>query len=348
MSSTQSGQHVAAVLPAKGSPLEVVNRPTPTPGPHELLIEVKSIALNPIDYYQAMYGFPEINYPAVIGSDIGGVVVSAGSAVDSDAPKPGTRVAAIAHTYYTKGAPDTGAFQKYVLIPSTTVTPLPDKISFNEAALLPLAVSTSLIALFVNGVPADMAYKVPEKQGLLLWGGSSSIGSAGIQIAKLFGFKVYTTSSEVHHEYLKTLGATRTFDYKAVDVEASIVKAAKEDGVTIQMGYDAVGQLQSCINILQQTKGEGTAKLASAVPLTEDSPTGEGIEIKFVASPDDVKKRDEQLHFVFRVWLKEKLETGEFMPSPHMEIVEGGLASLQKGLDLWKKGVSGTKLVLEI
>ena len=348
MSSTQPGQHLAAILPAKGSPLELINRPTPTPGPHELLIEVKSIALNPIDYYQATYGFPEINYPAVIGSDIGGVVVSTGSAVESDAPKPGTRVAAGAPAFFTKGAPNTGAFQKYALIPSASVSPLPDRISFKEAALLPMAVFTSWAALFVNGLPADMAYRVPEKEGLLLWGGSSSIGSAGIQIAKLVGFTVYTTSSAAHHEYLKTLGASRTFDYRAADVEASIVRAAKEDGVTIRMGYDAVGQLQSCINVLQQTKGEGTARLASAVPLRGDSPTAEGIEIKFVASPDDGKKREEQCRFVFRVWLKEKLEKGEFVPSPHVQIVEGGLASLRKGLDLWKKGVSGTKLVLEI
>ena len=44
-------EHAAAVLESKGSPLTVVNRATPSPGPNEVLVEVKSIALNPIDYY---------------------------------------------------------------------------------------------------------------------------------------------------------------------------------------------------------------------------------------------------------------------------------------------------------
>lgn len=84
--------HLAAVLPQKGGPLEVTSRPTPTPGPHDLLIAVKSIALNPIDYYQRDFGFPPLAaYPAVVGSDIAGTVVSAGSDVLPDAPKAGTR-----------------------------------------------------------------------------------------------------------------------------------------------------------------------------------------------------------------------------------------------------------------
>ena len=73
-----------------------------------------------------------------------------------------------------------------------------------------------------------------------------------------------------------------------------------------------------------------------------------GVEVKFVAAPEDEKERLEFFHFVFRVWLKEKLEKGEFVPSPKIQVVEGGLESAQRGLDVLKKGVNGVKLVLDV
>lgn len=348
MSSPPSGQHLAAILRSKGSPLEVTHRPTPTPGPKELLIEVKSIALNPIDWYQREAGFAIASYPAIIGSDIAGTVLSTGSSVPSDAPEPGTRVAAFAPCFYAKGAPDYGAFQTRVLVPAANAVPLPQGMSFNEASLLPMAVATAWGGWHVIGVPRNAAYTAADKKGMLVWGGASSIGSAAVQIAKLLGFHVYVTASEKHHEYMKSLGASKVFDYRGEGVVESIVKAAKEDGVTLQMGFDAVGQLQSCLDILKEFKGDSVAKLASAVPLSKDSPKVEGVEVKFVAAPDDEEERQETFHFMFGVWLKEKLAKGEFVPSPKIRVIEGGLEAANKGLDEWKKGVSGVKLVLEI
>ncbi|KDQ06000.1 hypothetical protein BOTBODRAFT_39851 [Botryobasidium botryosum FD-172 SS1] len=345
-----AGHHLAAILTSLGSPVEVTHRPTPTPGPDELLIEVKSIALNPIDHYQRDFGFVIASYPAVVGSDLAGVVVAAGpTSVPSDELKPGTRVAAFAPCFFHKGAPDYGAFQARVLVPAANAVPLPERLSFNEASLLPMAVTTAWAGWYSIGVARDTAYTPADKKGILVWGGSSSVGSAALQTAKLMGFVVYTTASEKHHEYLKSLGASRVFDYKSEGVEASIIKAAKEDGLTFQVGYDAVGQLQSCLEILKALKEEGTtARVASAVPLSDASPTLEGVEVKFVASPVDEKARTELFHFVYRVWLKEKLEKGEFVPSPKIQVVGKGLESVQEGLDVLKKGVSGTKLVIEL
>jgi NADPH:quinone reductase-like Zn-dependent oxidoreductase len=345
---SSSNQHLAVILPSKGSAFTVEHRPTPIPGPSELLIEVKSIALNPIDHYQRDFGFAIASYPAVVGSDIAGIVLSAGSSVADDAPKPGTRVAAFAPCFYMQGAPDYGALQTRVLVPAVNVVPLPHGMSFNAASLLPMAVATAWAGWYSIGLPRETAYTVSDKKGMLVWGGASSIGSAAVQVAKLMGFRVYSTASEKHHAYIKSLGASRMFDYKGEDVVGSIVKAAKEDGVTVQMGFDAVGALKSCLEILKELKGDGTAKLASAVPLSEDSPTEEGVEVKFVSAPADATERTEHFHFIFNVWLKEKLEKGEFVPSPRIQVVDGGLQSAQTALDELKKGVSGVKLVLEV
>jgi NADPH:quinone reductase-like Zn-dependent oxidoreductase len=342
-----AGQHLAAILTSKASGLRITHRPTPAPGPNELLIQVKSIALNPIDHYQHDQGFVIASYPAVIGSDVAGTIISAGSSA-SDAPKPGTRVAAYAPCFFMKGAPDYGAFQERVLVPTANVVPLPQGMSFNEGSVLPMAVMTAWAGWYSIGLPRETAYTSADKKGMLVWGGASSVGSAALQVAKLMGFTVYTTASERNHEYLKSLGASKVFDYKGENVEETIVKAAKEDGLTIEMGYDAVGQLHSCLEILKELKGEGTAKLASAIHLSENSPKMDGVEVSFVAAPKGQKERTEFFHFVFGVWLKEKLETGEFVPSPKIQVIDGGLESVSKALDHLKKGVSGTKLVLEV
>ncbi|PPQ80253.1 hypothetical protein CVT25_003514 [Psilocybe cyanescens] len=346
--STSSGKHLAAILPSKGSPFEITHRPTPTPGPNEVLVAVKSVAINPIDSYQRYAGFVIDNYPAVIGSDVGGTIVSTGSAVSTDL-KPGTRVSAFAPCFFKRGAPDYGAFQELVLIPAYKVTPLPDNISFNEASVLPVAVLTAWAGFNSIGLPLNTSYTPSDKKGILIWGGASSVGSAVVQIAKSLGFITYVTASAAHHEYLKTLGADKLFDYKLADVVDTIVNSAKEDGVKIQTGYDAVGrQLKEVLEVLAKAKGEGIAQLASAVPFTDKAPKADEVENIFVASPTDEAKPGEFAHFVFRTWLKEKLEKGEFIPSPKIRVVGKGLESLQTGLDEWEKGVSGVKIVVEL
>lgn len=183
---------------------------------------------------------------------------------------------------------------------------------------------------------------------MLVWGGAGSIGSAAVQLAKLMGFSVYATASEKHHAYAKSLGPTRVFEYKREDAVESIVRAVRQDGVRVQMGFDAAGVTKSCMDILKELKGEGPAKLASAISLSGVQPEVEGVEVKFVAAPADEKERTEFFHYVFNVWLKEKLEKGNFVPSPKIHVVEGGLESAQKALDELKKGMSGVRLILKV
>jgi NADPH:quinone reductase-like Zn-dependent oxidoreductase len=347
--SIPSDHHLAAILPSKGSSLPLTQRKTPTPGPNELLIKVHSIALNPIDHFQRDHGFAITSYPAIIGSDIAGTILSIGPSVPSDTSyKPGTRVAAFAPCFFMHGDPDYGALQTHVIVPAVNTVPIPDDLDFTSASLLLMAVITVWSGWYSIGLKRNTSLAVSDKKGMLVWGGASSIGSAALQVAKLMGFYVYTTASQKHHAYLQELGATKVFEYKDDDVVAQIVAAAKEDGVTIQIAYDAVGQLKACLEVLKEFKGEGIAKVASGVPLSSDSPTADGVEVRFVAAPLDERERTEHLRFVFGIWLKEKLENKEFVPSPKIRLIEGSLGSANKALDELKKGVSGLKLVLEV
>jgi NADPH:quinone reductase-like Zn-dependent oxidoreductase len=348
---SSSGHHLAALLTAAGAPLEVTSRPTPTPGPNQLLIEVKSLALNPLDHKQRDYGMRVASFPAVLGSDVAGTVISAGPSVPSDAPKPGTRVAAFAPCFFTFAHLDYGAFQTHVLVPSENVSKLPHDMSFNEATMLPLAALTAWSAWYKLGFPRDLKYTPADKQGILIWGGASSIGSAALQIARDMGFTVYATASAKHHAHLKSLGASKLFDYKSENVVQEIITAAKEDGVVVNFGYDAVGQINNSMEVLSQLKGTETqiAKLATAAHFNPDSlPDIENVEVKFILAPTDDGERTELFRFIFREWLPRKLEAGEFVPGTKAEVVGKGLESIQGGLDKLKAGVSGVKLVVEL
>jgi hypothetical protein len=98
-------------------------------------------------------------------------------------------------------------------------------------------------------------------------------------------------------------------------------------------------------------KGPGPANVAEVANLKlrgVETPVVEDVEVTYVEPPADETARTEFFSFVFNVWLKEKLERKEFIPSPSIRLVEGGLGAVNKGIDEWRGGVSGEKIVLEL
>ncbi|GMG30387.1 Alcohol dehydrogenase zinc-binding domain protein [Aspergillus oryzae] len=343
------GQHEAAILPQKGGPLSLGKRPTPEPGPNEVLIEVKAVALNPCDHFQRDYGMPPVPiYPAIIGSDTAGVVVKLGSDVTT-IPGPGTRVIAFASSFYQNGSPDHGAFQKYTLAQSEAVIPLPDNLSFEEGAVFPMAVLTALTAWTTIGIPLDTKYTPADKQAVLIWGASSSVGTLAVQSAKTLGFTVYATASPKHHDLVKRLGAHAVFDYRASDIVSQIVNAVKKDGVKLHTAHCVVdGALQPTLDILKETKGDAHTKVAHSPLLPEGHPTLDNTQITFNFPPIDKTARSKHMHEVFHGWLKAGLQSGEVIPSPTIQTEGGGLGGMHAALDKLKVGVSGTKIVVPV
>lgn len=340
-------KHLAAIIPQKGGPLAVEERTTPTCGPKQLLIEVHAIAFNPIDYYQRDMGFFIEEYPAVVGCDIAGIVAQTGSDMSPRAPTTGTRVTALASSFYHKGNPDYGAMQKYVLVGEDTVAVLPDEFSFVEGCVFPLAALTAWNGWLWAGiarVPIDRS----EKKGVLVWGASSSMGALAVQGAKNMGYTVYATASPQHHEYLKTLGAARVFDYKSDDVSSDILDAAKEDGIAIRVAYHAIGAQQVSADIISKSAGSDQGKLAIAPIVDQNLKVPENVESAFVQAPEGPEAREERLRWIFGTWLQEGLAAKQLVASPKIKVIEGGLESANKALDELKAGVSCTKLVIEI
>jgi NADPH:quinone reductase-like Zn-dependent oxidoreductase len=349
MSSTSSDKHhQALVIAKKDATHTLVTRATPQPGPGQLLIEVKAIAMNPVDAFQRDVGALIQAFPTVLGSDIAGVVVSVGPDAPSNTPQPGCRVAAYASAYFHKSEADFGSFQKLVLVGVEKVTLLPDFISFAEGSILPMSVSVAMSAWYRFGIPRNTKYSPGERQGMLVWGASTSVGTAAVQSAKSMGFHVYATASPHNHEYLQRIGADRVFDYKSDDIVSDIVSSVKKDGISLHHCFLGQGNVDTITSLLGQIRGDSVAKIGSAPIVPTDAKKVDGVEVIFLHPPMEAEESYDYYHWVFNEWLTEKLANKEYIPSPHLKVVDKGLEAVDKALDELKQGVSGTKLVVEL
>ena len=346
--------HQASVCVKPGHPLILQSRPTPSPASNEILIKIHAIALNPIDYSQRDKNLPPVQPSssqescAVLGCDVSGTVVANGPEV-SHPLDVGTRVLSFATSYYHDGSPDYGAFQEYALVSSELVAPMPDDMTFDQGAIVPVALVTALTGFTTIGIPISTKYTPDDKEAILIWGGSSSVGSFAVQTSKALGFTVYATAGEQNLDLVKGLGADAVFDHKALDVVEQIINKAKTDGVNLSTAQVAVeGTLQQTLDVLAETKGSRRAMVAHAPLLPDDHPTLEDCEIRFNYPPLDKEERNKHFYECFRVWLPKAFDRKEIVPSPRIQCVEGGLTAINGGLDVLRFGVSGTKIVIPL
>lgn len=336
--------HRALIYPAQGGTPKLESLPTPTPGPDEVVISVKAVALNGLDNYMLALGAFVGQWPAVAGSDVAGVVESVGSSV-SEAFKPGVRVLAMTEAFNKLAQTPYGGFQEKILVHASKVAPIPDSLSFADASIAPISLWTTWLAMRVIGIQPDTKYTASDKKGFLVWGASSSIGSGGVQVARSLGYEVYASASPQHHEYMKSLGASVVVDHRdpAAAVE-SIISSAKSRGVTITEAYHAIGDLKPVLDVVA---GFGGGKVATAIPPNESTPQVESVEWSFVVPPQGEEALRAYDTFIFNRWLPQALLDGTYRPSPNTKVIGKGLDSLSEALQVLQKGVSGEKLVVE-
>ena len=116
-------------LPHTGASFIKVTVPHPTPGPHEICIRTRAVALNPVDNKNRAFGVAVQSWPAVIGIDAAGVIDSIGDSVKDF--KSGDEVFSLC-VFGNRGS----AFQEIVTVPSHYVAKKPASLTFEEAASL--------------------------------------------------------------------------------------------------------------------------------------------------------------------------------------------------------------------
>lgn len=168
---------------------------------NQVLIEIHSAALNPIDYKIIEGHLKQViklSFPNPIGFDVAGIVVEKGAKVTH--LKVGDEV----YSRVPTDAP--GTLAEYISVDSEVVSLKPSNLSFSEAASLPLVGLTTIQSF--NKVHLKSGDKV------LIHAGSGGIGTFAIQYAKSKGAYVYTTTSTKNVGWVKKLGADRVIDYK--------------------------------------------------------------------------------------------------------------------------------------
>ena len=200
----------AIVVEQFGAPMVLKQLPVPKPGAGEVLVEVHAAAVNPVDAAMRdghMQKATKVRAPFTPGQDISGVVAAIGEGVT--AFKPGDEV------YGYLSLDRAGAFADYVVAPEADLAPKPRGITHEQAAAIPLTALTAWQAMFEVG-------ELSEGQQVLIHGGSGGVGTMAVQLAKARGAKVAATASAENLEYLKSLGADQSIDYKAQKFEDEV------------------------------------------------------------------------------------------------------------------------------
>lgn len=233
---TAEDGYTAVTYRCYGSPdvLELVTLDKPAPADDEILVRVQAAAVNPLDWHY-MRGQPYfmrlgsgIGVPEDerLGVDFAGIVEAVGAAVTRFAP--GDRVFGAAN----------GAFAEYLLVrEEQAIAAIPDGVSFEHAAALPIAAITALQAL------RDKA-RVQPGDKVLINGASGGVGTFAVQIAKSIGAEVHGVCSTRNVELVASLGASRVFDYRSEDYTES---GEQYDVIVDMVGNHSVGRNQRAL-----------------------------------------------------------------------------------------------------
>ena len=181
--------------------------PTPVCGDNDVLVRVKAAGVNPLDNRITRGEVKLIvpyAMPLIMGNECSGVVESVGAAVQTF--RPGDRV------YARLPLDRIGAFAEYVAVDAAALARIPDYLSFEEAAAVPLTALTAMQAFdLLNAKPGDTVF---------LSGGTGSLGAMAIPILKAKGLRVITSGSAKNRERVMALGVEQFIDYKTEDYAA--------------------------------------------------------------------------------------------------------------------------------
>jgi NADPH:quinone reductase-like Zn-dependent oxidoreductase len=209
----------------------------PVAGAGEVLIRVRASALNHLDLW-IRKGLPSVPKPRILGADGAGVVEALGEGVTGF--EPGQRVVinpgieAAGGAIHVIGEHGDGTNAELIAVPATNVYPIPEGLSFEEAAAFPLVFETAYRMLVTRA-------QLHEGEWVLLWGIGSGVSTAGLAIARALGARtIVTSSSDAKLARARELGADVTVNHADGDVKAAVKEATAGHGADIVV--DHVGE----------------------------------------------------------------------------------------------------------
>jgi NADPH:quinone reductase-like Zn-dependent oxidoreductase len=346
-------QNMALWLPKRGARFEVGPAPCTPPAANEVVVRVRAIAVNPVD---GMPGFlyrvvlPWLTFPAVVGSDVAGEVVEVGTGVTR--LHPGDRV--LGHAVgveKSRNRAAEGAFQHYVVLMQHMVSPIPDSLSSEQAAVLPLTLSTAATGLFQQnhlGLAMPSSDPVDRSETVLVWGGSTSVGSNAIQLARNAGYRVVATASPRNFDYVRSLGAAEAVDRRSPTAVDEIVDWIGDSPLAGTLAIGS-GSLRRAIAIASRTTGSKRVAAAQPELLARiQSWRAPRLGVRVSGIWGGTLKDNEVGPAIYVDFLPTALATGAYRAAPDVTVVGHGLARIHDALQQLRGGVSATKLVVTV
>jgi NADPH:quinone reductase-like Zn-dependent oxidoreductase len=210
----------------------------PTPKADEALVEIYAASINAADWY-ALTGQPFMTR-LVSGSPFKPKHICLGSAVAGRVMAVGSQVTAFApgdEVYADLSTSGLGGLAEYATVPQRLMAHKPARLSWEEAAAVPLAAGTALLAL------RDSAAVQPGQQ-VLIYGASGGVGTFAVQIAKARGAEVTAVCSTSKIDLMHSLGADHVIDYTREDFSAG---GARYDVIVAVNGYRPLRDYQRAL-----------------------------------------------------------------------------------------------------
>ena len=207
--------------------LRFEDAPDPEPGPGEVLIGLRAASLNHLDIWLRR-GLPSAPKPRILGADGAGVVVGLGEGVDRFAGGVGVVLnPGLDEGARIVGEHMDGTHAELIALPADYVYPLPDGLSFEDAASFPLVFETAYRMLVTRA-------GLREGEWVFVWGIGSGVATASLQVAKALGARVIvTSSSDEKLERARELGADETVNHGSGDVVAAVREATGGHGADV-------------------------------------------------------------------------------------------------------------------
>ncbi len=206
----------------QGGTMALQEVPMPKPRPEELLFEVKASGINRADIFRIQGTYVTLSSPAnekqleIVGMEAAGIVVEVGREVSGFAK--GDRVMGMCN----------GGYAQFTTIHQQLAIPVPERLSWEEAATIPLSYMTEHNALITAG-------RLQAGEAVLINGASSGVGVAAVQIARLWGAKpvIGLAGSVAKLETLKTLGLDVGINYRTENFKEAVLAATEGKGVNL-------------------------------------------------------------------------------------------------------------------
>jgi NADPH:quinone reductase-like Zn-dependent oxidoreductase len=220
----------AVVLDEYGGPEKLNYRDIPMPefGNNEVLVKVKATSVNPVDYKLrsgAAKARMPLEFPAILGRDLSGEVVETGRDV-SGFPR-GMRVIALAN----------GTYAEYTVAKADVLSPIPEALTFEEAAALPLVVTTGAQLI-------ERAVKPAAGQTVLVTGALGGVGRTAVHVARKHGARVLAGVRASEKREASQLGADGVV---AIDDESEVEKLHDLDAIADTVSGPTIERLLKAI-----------------------------------------------------------------------------------------------------